>query len=303
MRSWVSLCFFNYFLQFLNFMFQSIYFQVLNSFVVFSPNVETSSFGRFLPRCPKLRFSRPYNKIIYEIESLVELTIRTESRIGSPQRIRNPIRSGQTSDQISFPEVVIASEFAPWKAVFWNGCHTDTVILYGQYCILYMYWQYIMISAKSSLLTENCQKATQLLRIHTLCYIVYVHLGWKLCLTQTFVWMAWSNLFSISCSIKCRLDGSIIFPCWWWVKAIYIFINYDYLSYQFCDSWTYPMFDTVRFRVSRTGPCPCPSISDNNYALIESNDKTKIFLYSWRREPHFQPFLWICPKSQGPLMF
>ena len=115
--------------------------------------------------------------------------------------------------------------------------------------------------------------------------------------------MAWSNLFSISCSINCRLDGSIIFPCWWWVKAFNIFINYDYLSYQFCDSWTYPMCVTVRFRVSRTGPCPCPSISDYNYALIESNDMTKIFLYSWRREHHFQPCLWICPKSQGPLMF
>ena len=194
--------------------------------------------------------------------------------------------SCQTSDQISFPEMVIAPEFAPWNswgesfgAVFWHGCHT---------------WWY----QRKQPLGRKLSKSDATVKNPYHMYILDEN--W---LTQTFVWMTWSNLFSISCSIKCRLDESIIFPCWWWVKAIYIFINYDYLSYQFCDSWTYPMFDTVRFRVSRTGPCPCPSISDNNYALIESNEKMKIFLYSWRREHHFQPFLWICPKSQGPLMF
>ena len=70
------------------------------------------------------------------------------------------------------------------------------------------------------------------------------------------------------------------------------------------DGWTF---------VSDVCRCPFPSFMDRPLSVsvhlwlklcaIESNDMTKIFLYSWRREHHFQPCLWICQKSQGPLMF
>ena len=130
-------------------MFQFIYFQVLNSFVVFCLLIGASQFGRFLRRYLNSRPSRPY----YEIETLV----------GSPK-----ISENQKPDQKWWYLVKLPIKFDFQKLLLHqNLCfEISGGILWGSFLIRL---PYMMISAKNSLLVENCQIATQLFRSHIIC--------------------------------------------------------------------------------------------------------------------------------------